>query len=127
MREVVQKVYKFNELKKKVQEEVLKRERYTWVDGLDWSAYMLEDFEDTMYADHFFRVDEDGVSFSLYNAGAGAGFTGEFETAQAAINVALAFDMRGDVNMELNCELNNGVKVKTYKAAGASYCTVWLK
>ena len=98
MREVVQKVYKFNELEKKVQEEVLKRKRDTWVDGMNWWVYTLEDFEATMYADHLFRVDEDSVSFTLYSQDAGAGFTGEFETAQAAINVALAFDLKGDVN-----------------------------
>lgn len=98
MREVVQKVYKFNELGKKVQEKVLERERYAYVDGMNWWVYTLEDFEDTMYADHLFRVDEDSVSFALYSQGAGAGFTGEFETAQAAINVALAFDLKGDVN-----------------------------
>lgn len=98
MREVVQKVYKFNELESKVQEEVLKRKRYTWVDGMNWWAYTLEDFEATMYADHLFCVDEDSVSFDLYSQGAGAGFTGKFETAQAAINVALAFDLKGDVN-----------------------------
>lgn len=98
MREVVQKVYKFNELERKVQKEVLEHERYAWVDAIDWYAYTLEDFGNTMYADHLFRVDEDGVSFALYSQGAGAGFTGEFETAQAAINVALAFNLRGDVN-----------------------------
>lgn len=98
MREVVQKVYKFNELEKKVQEEVLERYRYTGVDGMYWSVYMLEDFGNTMYSDHLFRVDEDSVSFSLYSPDAGAGFTGEFETAQAAINTALAFDLKGDVN-----------------------------
>lgn len=98
MREVIQKVYKFNELEKKVQEKVLERERYAYVDGMNWWAYTLEDFESTMYADHLFRVDEDSVSFALYSQDAGAGFTGEFETAQAAINVALAFDLKGDVN-----------------------------
>lgn len=98
MREVVQKVYKFEELEKKVQKEVLERYRYTWVDGMDWSEYTLEDFGNTMYSDHLFRVDEDSVSFSLYSQDAGAGFTGDFETAQAAINVALAFDLKGDVN-----------------------------
>ena len=35
MREVVQKVYKFNELEKNVQEKVLERYRYTFVDFLD--------------------------------------------------------------------------------------------
>lgn len=98
MREVVQKVYKFNELERKVQKEVLEHKRYAWVDAMDWYAYTLEDFGDTLYADHLFHVDEDGVSFALYSQDAGAGFTGEFETAQAAINVALAFDLRGDVN-----------------------------
>lgn len=97
MREVVQKVYKFNELEKKVQEKVLERKRYTWVNAMDWWAYTLEDFEATMYAD-LFHVDEDSVSFALYSQDAGAGFTGEFETAQAAINIALAFDLKGDVN-----------------------------
>lgn len=38
MREVVQKVYKFNELEKNVQEEVLERYRYTFVDSLDWGS-----------------------------------------------------------------------------------------
>ena len=98
MREVVQKVYKFNELEKKVQEKVLERKRYAYVEEMNWWAYMIEDFGDTMYADHLFRVDEDRVSFNLYSQDAGAGFTGEFETAQAAINVALAFDLKGDVN-----------------------------
>ena len=98
MREVVQKVYKFNELEKKVQEKVLERERYTYVEEMNWWAYMIEDFGYTMHADHSFCVDEDGVSFDLYSQDAGAGFTGEFETAQAAINVALAFDLKEDVN-----------------------------
>lgn len=98
MREVVQKVYKFNELEKKVQEKVLERERYAYVDGMNWWAYMIEDFGNIIYADHLFCVDEDSVSFALYSQNAGAGFTGEFETAQAAINVALAFDLKGDVN-----------------------------
>lgn len=98
MREVVQKVYKFNELEKKVQEKVLERERYAWVDEMGWEEWVYEDFEGTMYADHLFQVDEDSVSFSLYSQDAGAGFTGEFETAQAAINAALAFDLKGDIN-----------------------------
>lgn len=67
MREVVQKVYKFNELEKKVQEKVLERERYAYVDGMNWWAYMIEDFGNIMYADHLFRVDEDSVSFDLYS------------------------------------------------------------
>lgn len=44
MREVVQKVYKFEELEKKVQEEVLERYRYTWVDSLDWGEYTKKRF-----------------------------------------------------------------------------------
>ena len=98
MREVVQKVYKFNELESKVQEKVLERKRYAYVEEMNWWAYMIEDFGNIMYVDHLFCVDEDSVSFDLYSQDAGAGFTGEFETAQAAINVALAFDLKGDVN-----------------------------
>lgn len=88
MREVVQKVYKFNELEKKVQEEVLERYRYTWVESLDWGEYTKEDFTYTMFSYHGFEVDKDSVSFSMYDAEEGAGFTGEFKDAQAAINVA---------------------------------------
>ena len=98
MREVVQKVYKFNELESKVQEKVLERKRYAYVEEMNWWAYMIEDFGNIMYVDHLFCVDEDSVSFDLYSQYAGAGFTGEFETAQAAIDVALAFDLKGDVN-----------------------------
>lgn len=95
MREIVQKVYKFNELEKKVQEEVMERYRYTWVDSLDWEEYTREDFTDIMFSDYGFNVDKDSVSFSMYDAEAGAGFTGEFETAQMAINVAKNFDTKG--------------------------------
>ena len=65
MREVVQKVYKFEELERKVQEEVLERYRYVWVDSLDWGEYTEEDFTYNVFSDHGFEVDKDGVSFSL--------------------------------------------------------------
>lgn len=79
MREVVQKVYKFEELERKVQEEVLERYRYVWVDSLDWGEYTEEDFTYNVFSDHGFEVDKDGVSFSLGDAEAGAGFTGAFK------------------------------------------------
>lgn len=59
MREVVQKVYKFNELEKKVQEKVLKRKRDTWVDGMD---VMLEREYDYLTSDEYIieqLMDED--------------------------------------------------------------------
>lgn len=105
MREVVQKVYKFNELEKKVQEEVLERYRYTWVDSIDWEEYTSEDFTDIMFSDHGFNVDKDSVSFSMYDAEAGAGFTGEFETAQMAINVAKNFDTKGCIKASVLDEI----------------------
>lgn len=116
MREVVQKVYKFNELESKVQEEVLERYRYTWVDSLDWGEYTSEDFVYTMFSDHGFDVDKDSVSFSMYDAEAGAGFTGEFETVQAAINVAENFDTKGCIKSSVLDEIRNygEVRVKQY-------------
>lgn len=112
MREVVQKVYKFNELEKKVQEEVMERYRYTWVDSIDWEEYTSEDFTDIMFSDHGFNVDKDSVSFSMYDAEAGAGFTGEFETVQAAINVAKNFDTKGCIKASVFDEIRKYGEVR---------------
>lgn len=112
MREVVQKVYKFNELEKKVQEEVLERYRYTFVDSLDWGEYTKEDFTYTMFSDHGFEVDKDSVSFSPNGAEAGAGFTGEFKDAQAAINVAENFDTKGCIKASVLDEIRKYGEVR---------------
>lgn len=120
MREIVQKVYKFNELEKKVQEEVMERYRYTWVDSLDWEEYTSEDFTDIMLSDHGFVVDKDSVSFSMYDAEAGAGFTGEFETAQMAINVAKNFDTKGCIKASVLDEIRKYGEVRVSKYSWVS-------
>lgn len=120
MREVVQKVYKFNELEKKVQEEVMERYRYTWVDSLDWEEYTSEDFTDIMFSDHGFNVDKDSVSFSMYDAEAGTGFTGEFETAQMAINVAKNFDTKGCIKASVLDEIRKYGEVRVSKYSWVS-------
>lgn len=112
MREVVQKVYKFNELEKKVQEEVLERYRYTFVDFLDWGEYTKEDFTCIMFSDHGFEVDKDSVSFSPNGVEAGAGFTGEFKDAQAAINVAENFDTKGCIKASVLDEIRKYGEVR---------------
>ena len=120
MREVVQKVYKFNELEKKVQEEVLERYRYTWVESLDWGEYTSEDFTYTMLSDHGFVVDKDSVSFTLYAQDAGAGFTGEFETTQAAINAAENFDTKGCIKTSVLDEIRKYGEVRVVKYSWVS-------
>lgn len=120
MREVVQKVYKFNELEKKVQEEVLERYRYTWVESLDWGEYTSEDFTYTMLSDHGFVVDKDSVSFTLYAQDAGAGFTGEFETTQAAINAAENFDTKGCIKASVLDEIRKYGEVRVVKYSWGS-------
>ena len=112
MREVVQKVYKFEELERKVQEEVLERYRYVWVDSLDWGEYTEEDFTYNVFSDHGFEVDKDGVSFSLGDAEAGAGFTGAFKDAQAAINVAENFDTKGCIKASVLDEIRKYGEVR---------------
>lgn len=112
MREVVTKVYKFEELERKVQEEVLERYRYTWVDSLDWGEYTKEDFTYTMFSDHGFEVDKDSVSFCLCGAEAGAGFTGAFKDAQAAINVAENFDTKGCIKASVLDEIRKYGEVR---------------
>lgn len=120
MREVVQKVYKFNELERKVQEEVLERYRYTWVDSLDWGEYTKEDFTYTMFSEHDFEVDEDSVSFCPCGAEAGAGFTGEFKDAQAAINVAECFDTKGCIKASVLDEIRKYGEVRVEKDSWTS-------
>lgn len=120
MREVVQKVYKFEELEKKVQEEVMERYRYTWVNSLNWEEYTSEDFTYTMFSAHGFNVDKDSVSFSLYDAEAGAGFTGEFETAQAAVNVAKNFDTKGCIKASVLDEIRKYGEVRVAKYSWVS-------
>lgn len=112
MREVVIKVYKFEELERKVQEEVLERYRYVWVDSLDWGEYTEEDFTYTVFSDHGFEVDKDSVSFSLGDAEAGAGFTGAFKDAQAAINVAENFDTKGCIKASVLDEIRKYGEVR---------------
>lgn len=120
MREVVQKVYKFNELEKKVQEKVLERYRYTWVESLDWGEYTEYDFIYTMFSDHDFEVDKDSVSFSMYDAEEGAGFTGEFKDAQAAINVAKTFDTKGCIKTSVLDEIRKYGEVRVAKYSWVS-------
>lgn len=120
MREVVQKVYKFEELEKKVQEEVLERYRYTWVDSFDWGEYTREDFTYIMFSDHGFEVDKDSVSFSPNDAEEGAGFTGEFKDAQAAINVAENFDTKCCIKTSVLDEIRKYGEVRVAKYSWVS-------
>ena len=112
MREVVQKVYKFEELERKVQKGVLERYRYTWVDSPDWGEYTKEDFIYSMFSEHGFEVDEDSVTFCVYDTEAGAGFTGEFKDAQAAINVATNFDTKGCIKASVLDEIREYGEVR---------------
>lgn len=96
MREVVQKVYKFNELTEEVQERVLEDHRYLHIDSSDWEEGLCENFKDALYADHFFRAED--ASFCVTGCqGDGAGFIGEFETVENAINLAKDFDTKGKI------------------------------
>lgn len=91
MREVVQKVYKFEELSKEVQTKVVDKYRYTFVDSSNWMEYTSEDFMYTLLHEYGFNVDEDSVSFSLYDVEEGAGFTGTFDIIEYAIKIAKRF------------------------------------
>ena len=98
----------------------MERYRYTWVDSLDWEEYTSEDFTDIMFSDHGFNVDKDSVSFSMYEAEAGAGFTGEFETAQMAINVAKNFDTKGCIKASVLDEIRKYGEVRVAKYSWVS-------
>lgn len=105
MREVVQKVYKFEELSKEVQTKVVDKYRYTFVDSSNWSEYTSEDFMYTLLHEYGFNVDEDSVSFSLYDVEEGAGFTGTFDIIEYAIKIAKRFDTEDHISDDVLDEI----------------------
>ena len=58
------------------------------------------------------EVDEDSVTFCVYDTEAGAGFTGEFKDAQAAINVATNFDTKGCIKASVLDEIREYGEVR---------------
>lgn len=112
MREVVQKVYKFEELSKEVQTKVVDKYRYTFVDSFNWSEYISEDFMYTLLHEYAFNVDEDSASFSLYDAEEGAGFTGTFDIIEYAIKIAKHFDTEGHISDDVFDEIRKYGEVR---------------
>lgn len=115
MREVVQKVYKFEELTKEVQAKVVNRHRYTFVDSIAWKEYTSEDFMYTLLHDYGFNVDEDSVSFSLYDDAEGAGFTGTFDIIEYAIKIAKHFDTEDHISDDVLDEIRKSGEVRVAK------------
>ena len=105
MREVVQKVYKFNELSEEVQSKVVKDHRYDFVDDGWWTICPDEAFTEDMLHAYGFETDKNGVSFSLYDAEGGAGFTGTFQNIEYAIKVANKFDTEGRISDDVLDEI----------------------
>lgn len=112
MREVVQKVYKFEELSKEVQTKVVDKYRYTFVDSFNWSECTSEDFMYTLLHEYGFNVDEDNVSFSLYDAEEGAGFTGTFDIIEYAIKIAKHFDTENHISDDVLDEIREYGEVR---------------
>ena len=115
MREVVQKVYKFEELSKEVQTKVVNKYRYTFADSSNWTEYTSEDFMYTLLHEYGFNVDEDSVSFSLYDAAEGAGFTGTFDIIEYAIKIAKHFDTEDHISNDVLDEIRQYGEVRVAK------------
>ena len=115
MREVVQKVYKFEELTKEVQAKVVNRHKYTLIDSIAWEEYISEDFMYTLLHDYGFNADEDSVSFSLYDAAEGAGFTGTFDIIEYAIKIAKHFDTEDHISDDVLDEIRKYGEVRVAK------------
>lgn len=120
MREVVQKVYKFEELSKDVQAKVVDKYRYTFVDSFNWGEYTSEDFMYTLLHEYGFNVDEDSVSFTLYDVAEGAGFTGTFDSIEYAIKIAKHFDTEDHISDDVLAEIRKYGEVRVAKYSWAS-------
>lgn len=120
MREVVQKVYKFEELSKDVQAKVVDKYRYTFVDSFNWYEYTSEDFIYTLLHEYGFNVDEDSVSFTLYDVAEGAGFTGTFDSIEYAIKIAKHFDTEDHISDDVLAEIRKYGEVRVAKYSGTS-------
>ncbi|GAA6389616.1 hypothetical protein [Dialister sp. i34-0019-2H8] len=112
MRVVAQRVYKFEELSTEVQTKVVDKNRYTYVDSCDWWNYTCEDFMYTLLHEYAFNVDEDSVSFSLYDAEEGAGFTGTFDIIEYAIKIAKHFDTEDHISDDVLDEIRKYGEVR---------------
>lgn len=117
MREVVQKVYKFEELSKEVQTKVVDKYRYTFVDSSNWMEYTRVDFMFTLLHEYGFNVDEDSASFSLYDAEEGAGFTGTFNIIEYAIKIAKRFDTEDCISDDVLDEIRKYGEIRVAQNA----------
>ena len=124
MREVVQKVYKFEELSKDVQAEVVDKYRYTFVDAFNWGEYIGEDFIHTLLHEYGFNVDEDSVSFTLYDVAEGAGFTGTFDSIEYAIKIAKHFDTEDHISDDVLAEIRKYGEVRVAKYSCESHAAM---
>lgn len=122
MREVVQKVYKFEELSKEVQTKVVDKYRYTFVDSFNWSECISENFMYTLLHEYGFNVDEDSVSFSLDDEG--AGFTGTFDSIEYAIKIAKHFDTEDHISDDVLDEIRKYGEVRVVKYSWTSQSTM---
>ena len=123
MRLVVQKVYKFEELSTEVQTKVVDKNRYMYVESCDWWNYTCEDFMYTLLHEYGFNVDENSVSFSLYGAEKGAGFTGTFDIIEYAIKIAKHFDTENHISDDVLDEIRKYGEVRVAKYSWTSQAT----
>lgn len=69
----------------------------------------------TLLHDYGFNVDEDSVSFSLYDAAEGAGFTGTFDIIEYAIKIAKHFDTEDHISEDVLDEIRKYGEVRVAK------------
>lgn len=123
MREVVQKVYKFEELSEEVQNKIVNEHRYYFVDDELWTLCTDEAFTDDMLHIYGFETDKDGMSFSLYDTGEGAGFTGTFKNIEYAIKVAKHFNTEGHISAGILDEIRKYGEVNVCRYPWTTYAT----
>jgi hypothetical protein len=91
-----EKLYSFNELSPKAQENALDNNRDINVDTNDWHEWVIEDFKEEMKEQFGFDVDD--VQFSgFYSQGDGASFTGDADDEGLFLKNALGVTSSSEV------------------------------
>lgn len=100
MREVITKVYNFNELSDKAKELAIEKNRYFNVDSTSWSEFVIDDFC-RKCAEYGIDVDGKDVSFTgFWSQGDGASFVGEVTDMELFLQ-RIGVDLPKDVSERL--------------------------
>ena len=100
MREIMKRIYTFDELSDEAKEIAIEKNRYFNVDNTSWSEFVIEDFC-RKCAEYGIDVDEKDVSFTgFWSQGDGASFVGEVDNTELFLQ-RIGVDLPKDISERL--------------------------